>query len=103
MSASVPVSPSLLKSALLVRGAAGQFPAKHAKNASISASVPTSPSQLKSALPQCATGSAPPYGVPVCDDTVGLFTGDPFAVTLLMPPQLNVKLVKLAWPELVKL
>src|SRR5262245_13213006 len=51
MSASVPVSPSELKSALLVQGAAGQVPARHAKKASMSESVPVSPSQLKSALP----------------------------------------------------
>src|SRR5262245_35576014 len=52
MSASVPTSPSALKSALLRQGHAGQLPARHAKNASMSASVPTSPSQLKSASPQ---------------------------------------------------
>src|SRR2546421_12125193 len=51
MSASVPTSPSPLKSAELVHGAAGQVPAKHEKNDSMSASVPTSPSQLKSAVP----------------------------------------------------
>jgi len=50
MSASVPMSPSWLKSALLVHGAAGQFPPRHVKNDSMSASVPTSPSQLKSGL-----------------------------------------------------
>src|SRR5690349_24057883 len=52
MSASVPVSPSALKSAELVQGAAGQLPARHAKKDSMSASVPVSPSQLKSAEPQ---------------------------------------------------
>src|SRR4051812_5689797 len=52
MSASVPISPSELKSALLVQGAAGQLPARQRKKASMSASVPMSPSQLKSALPQ---------------------------------------------------
>src|SRR6185369_8597474 len=56
MSASVPESPSALKSAVEVQGAAGQFPAMQAKNASMSASVPTSPSQLKSAEPQCDAG-----------------------------------------------
>src|SRR5262245_38764267 len=48
MSPSVPTSPSALKSALLEHGGGGQFPARHAKNASMSASVPTSPSQSKS-------------------------------------------------------
>ena len=57
MSASVPTSPSPLKSAPLVHGALGQVPARQAKNDSMSASVPTSPSQLKSALPQWLTGS----------------------------------------------
>src|SRR5205807_7713206 len=52
MSASVPTSPSPLKSLLLGQGGGGQLPARQAKNASISASVPTSPSQLKSAVPQ---------------------------------------------------
>src|SRR3954465_4988063 len=52
MSASVPTSPSLLKSAELGQGGAGQLPARHAKKASMSASVPVSPSQLKSAEPQ---------------------------------------------------
>ncbi len=47
MSASVPRSPSLLKSAL--KQWAQQFPPRQAKNASMSASVPTSPSPLKSA------------------------------------------------------
>src|ERR1051325_9211729 len=47
MSASVPTSPSLLKSAL--PHAAQQLPATHAKKISMSASVPTSPSLLKSA------------------------------------------------------
>src|SRR5215471_7498650 len=50
MSASVPVSPSPLKSAL--PQVSQQLPARHAKKASISASVPVSPSPLKSALPQ---------------------------------------------------
>ena len=56
ISASVPTSPSPLKSALLVQGGAGQVPAMQAKKASMSASVPTSPSQLKSALPQWERG-----------------------------------------------
>src|SRR5262245_52275675 len=51
MSASVPTSPSALKSAVLWQGDAGQLPARHAKKASMSESVPTSPSQLKSAVP----------------------------------------------------
>src|SRR5436309_1198437 len=54
MSASVPTSPSWLKSAELVQGAAGQWPAMHAKKDSISRSVPVSPSQLKSAESQAA-------------------------------------------------
>src|SRR5262245_48494228 len=52
MSASVPTSPSALKSAVLVHGSEGQLPLRHAKKDSMSASVPTSPSQLKSAVPQ---------------------------------------------------
>ena len=52
MSASVPTSPSPLKSAEFVQGAAGQVPDRHAKKALMSASVPMSPSQLKSAEPQ---------------------------------------------------
>src|SRR3954447_15039316 len=55
MSASVPVSPSALKSAEPLHGAAGQVPARQRKNASMSASVPMSPSQLKSALPHVGT------------------------------------------------
>src|SRR6185436_19501417 len=55
MSASVPTSPSALKSALLVHGAEGQLPAMQAKKDSMSASVPVSPSQLKSAEPQLLT------------------------------------------------
>src|SRR2546423_8572443 len=47
MSASVPISPSPLKSA--EPHEAQQLPARHAKNDSMSASVPTSPSLLKSA------------------------------------------------------
>ncbi len=46
MSASVPVSPSWLKSALLVQGAVGQSPDRQAKNDEMSWSVPVSPSQL---------------------------------------------------------
>src|SRR5436190_1999543 len=52
MSESVPISPSPLKSALLMQGSDGHVPARQAKNASMSASVPTSPSQLKSMVPQ---------------------------------------------------
>ena len=52
MSASVPVSPSWLKSALLVQGGGGQAPERQAKKAEMSESVPMSPSQLKSAEPQ---------------------------------------------------
>src|SRR5262245_33109406 len=59
MSASVPISPSLLKSASLSQGGLGQVPAMQAKKASISASVPMSPSQLKSALPQGGRGGQP--------------------------------------------
>src|SRR5258708_869745 len=51
MSESVPTSPSPLKSAFPVHGAAGQLPARQAKKDSMSESVPTSPSQLKSAEP----------------------------------------------------
>src|SRR5947209_4498191 len=47
MSASVPTSPSALKSA--VPQAVQQLPARQAKKASMSASVPMSPSLLKSA------------------------------------------------------
>src|SRR5262249_2292968 len=54
MSASVPTSPSALKSA--VPQVSQQLPPRHAKNASMSASVPTSPSLLKSALPQGGGG-----------------------------------------------
>src|SRR4051812_13955636 len=50
MSASVPKSPSPLKSAESHAGQ--QKPAKQRKNASMSASVPTSPSWLKSEDPQ---------------------------------------------------
>ena len=52
MSASVALSPSLLKSAVDVHGGGGHVPAKQAKNASMSASVAVSPSQLKSVEPQ---------------------------------------------------
>ncbi len=56
MSASVPMSPSPLKSAEFVQGAAGQDPARQAKKAEMSESVPMSPSQLKSAVPQVGAG-----------------------------------------------
>src|SRR5262245_6172659 len=52
MSASVPTSPSPLKSAVEAHGAEGHVPARQAKKLSISASVPTSPSQSKTAEPQ---------------------------------------------------
>src|ERR1051325_6376652 len=65
MSASVPMSPSALKSALAWQGAAGQAPARHEKKASMSASVPTSPSQLKSALPQEGGGGGGGQGSPL--------------------------------------
>src|SRR3954463_10064445 len=55
ISASVPKSPSLLKSA--DPHEAQQFPAKHAKNASMSASVPISPSPLKSELQHGPAGA----------------------------------------------
>src|SRR5262249_40882267 len=58
MSASVPMSPSWLKSAELVQGGWGQVPAMHRKKASMSASVPTSPSQLKSGESQPPPGGA---------------------------------------------
>src|ERR1044071_278260 len=66
ISASVPKSPSALKSALLVQGSGGHVPARQEKNASMSASVPRSPSQLKSALPQQEnrSGSSPVLLVP---------------------------------------
>src|SRR6185436_7389423 len=51
MSASVAVSPSLLKSA--APHAAQQFPARHAKNASMSWSVPETVSPSKSAVQRC--------------------------------------------------
>src|SRR5437868_3000537 len=57
MSASVPRSPSALKSAVLVQGGGGHWPERQAKKASMSASVPMSPSQLKSAVPQSVAGS----------------------------------------------
>src|SRR5262245_40905158 len=65
MSASVPMSPSPLKSALLGQGGAGQLPPMQAKKASMSASVPTSPSQLKSALPQVGCGGSQVLGATV--------------------------------------
>src|SRR3954468_10973159 len=62
ISASVPMSPSALKSAELVQGAPGHEPERQAKKASMSESVPMSPSQLKSALPQegWSGGQGPP-------------------------------------------
>src|SRR5437899_6024438 len=60
MSASVPTSPSPLKSAVVLQGGGGQVPARHAKNASMSASVPTSPSQLKSAVNVWMQDTSPP-------------------------------------------
>src|SRR5262245_30866667 len=59
MSASVPMSPSLLKSAVLVHGGLGQVPPRQAKKASMSGSLPMSPSQSKSALPQGGRGGQP--------------------------------------------
>src|SRR5688572_8305153 len=56
MSASVPESPSALKSAPPEKHVGQQLPARHAKNASISASVPKSPSPLKSEVPQAGGG-----------------------------------------------
>src|SRR4051812_7480731 len=71
-SASVPTSPSLLKSALFAHGGIGQLPARQAKKLSISASVPTSPSQLKSALPQTSTRRLG-VGIPTLTRAAGLF------------------------------
>jgi hypothetical protein len=56
MSASVPMSPSPLKSAELVHGGGGQMPERQEKKALMSESVPMSPSQLKSAVPQAGGG-----------------------------------------------
>src|SRR4051812_5328000 len=61
MSASVPTSPSALKSAEFAHGASGHVPDRHAKNASMSPSVPTSPSQLKSAVPHATASTEPKY------------------------------------------
>lgn len=60
ISASVPTSPSLLKSAPPGKHVGQQFPPTHAKNASISASVPASPSPLKSLVLHTLSGSPPP-------------------------------------------
>src|SRR5262249_7443938 len=98
ISASVPMSPSRLKSAVLVQGAAGQLPAMQAKNDSMSASVPVSPSQLQSAEPHCGgtfgTGTPPALSAVGAPTAPGLnspivavpVTGATFAVN----PKLNV-------------